>query len=243
MRFLAALLFWLVTTVLLAVAIPAIWAQQNVVERGRVRGPGASRGQGSQLQEAMASELSTQIMSAGRRQRLCPQPRLVRGVTSAYTAQFRLSRTVRAGQPHRAPVDVHRLRPVTTRPRRPLAGRHRTDALRRLAAADARQSQPRCAGDADGADHGARVTRYCGPVSCGCCRRGARGSSIGVGVLTGVAALLTLAAARSRGKALAALGVSALLVGRLAGLGWRWRGATSTTRWTTRPAISARSPT
>ena len=42
--------------------------------------------------------------------------------------------------------------------------------------------------------------------------------SIGVCVLTGMFALLTLAAARSRGKALAALGVSALLVGR-GGLG------------------------
>ena len=37
--------------------------------------------------------------------------------------------------------------------------------------------------------------------------------SVGATVLTGVFALLTLAAARSRGKALAALGVSALLVG------------------------------
>ena len=37
--------------------------------------------------------------------------------------------------------------------------------------------------------------------------------SVGACVLTGVFALLTLAAARSRGKALAALGVSALLVG------------------------------
>jgi hypothetical protein len=37
--------------------------------------------------------------------------------------------------------------------------------------------------------------------------------SIGAAVLTGVFALLTLAAARRRGKALAALGVSALLVG------------------------------
>ncbi len=36
---------------------------------------------------------------------------------------------------------------------------------------------------------------------------------MGVVVLTGLFALLTLAAARSRGKALAALGVSALLVG------------------------------
>jgi hypothetical protein len=37
--------------------------------------------------------------------------------------------------------------------------------------------------------------------------------SVGATILTGVLALLTLAAARSRGKALAALGVSALLVG------------------------------
>jgi hypothetical protein len=38
-------------------------------------------------------------------------------------------------------------------------------------------------------------------------------ASIGVCVLTGVFALLTMATARSRGKAIAALGVSALLVG------------------------------
>ncbi|MDT5100191.1 MAG: hypothetical protein QOC76_3928, partial [Mycobacterium sp.] len=31
MRFLAALLFWLMTTVLLAVAVPVSWAQKNVV--------------------------------------------------------------------------------------------------------------------------------------------------------------------------------------------------------------------
>jgi hypothetical protein len=37
--------------------------------------------------------------------------------------------------------------------------------------------------------------------------------SVGAAILTGVFALLTLAAARARGKALAALGVSALLVG------------------------------
>src|SRR5690349_13553016 len=42
-------------------------------------------------------------------------------------------------------------------------------------------------------------------------------ASIGLAVLTGVFALLTLATARSRSKALAALGVSALLVG---GAGW-----------------------
>ena len=55
--------------------------------------------------------------------------------------------------------------------------------------------------------------------------------SVGSTILAGVFALLMLAAARSRGKALAALGVSALLVGagRLGGAGGG-RGATSTTR-------------
>jgi hypothetical protein len=47
-------------------------------------------------------------------------------------------------------------------------------------------------------------------------------ASIAATVITGVFALLTLAAARSRGKALAALGVSALLVG---GGGWAGGGA------------------
>ena len=63
--------------------------------------------------------------------------------------------------------------------------------------------------------------------------------SIGLAVLTGAAALLTLFAARSRGRALAALGVSGLLVG---GAGWAaiefaqryLRDALNTTSGTTR---------
>ena len=49
MRFVAALLFWLVTTVALAVAIPAMWAQKNVVDEagyvvaGRSRRPPSGR--------------------------------------------------------------------------------------------------------------------------------------------------------------------------------------------------------
>ena len=54
--------------------------------------------------------------------------------------------------------------------------------------------------------------------------------SVGATILTGVFALLTLAAAGSRGKALAALGVSALLVGAAGWAGSRWRAVTSTAR-------------
>ena len=34
MRFVATMLLWLVTTVLLAAAVPAAWAQQHLVDEG-----------------------------------------------------------------------------------------------------------------------------------------------------------------------------------------------------------------
>ena len=63
MRFVAALCSWLVTTALLAVAVPAMWAQRNVVERGRLRRARAAAAKDPRLQEAMASELTTQIIA------------------------------------------------------------------------------------------------------------------------------------------------------------------------------------
>ena len=47
MRFVAALLFWLVTTAALAVAVPAAWAQQNVVDADGYAALAALGGQGS----------------------------------------------------------------------------------------------------------------------------------------------------------------------------------------------------
>ena len=79
--------------------------------------------------------------------------------------------------------------------------------------ADARQSRPRRSADAGGADHGARVIGVAARPASGAVDMGSVGRVSASPILTGVFALLTLAAARSRGKALAALGVSALLVG------------------------------
>lgn len=62
--------------------------------------------------------------------------------------------------------------------------------------------------------------------------------SLGSAALCGAGALLTLAAARRRGKALSGLGVSE----RPGGPAWRRPAATSTTRSTTPPATSAASP-
>ena len=47
MRFLAALLFWLITTAVLAVAVPATWAQHNVVDEDGYAALAAAGGQGS----------------------------------------------------------------------------------------------------------------------------------------------------------------------------------------------------
>ena len=68
-------------------------------------------------------------------------------------------------------------------------------------------------------------------------------ASIGVVVLAALCALLTLAAARNRGRALASLGISAMLVGAAVGQPSNWLGTRSTTRSTTRPAVCAGSPT
>ena len=45
MRLVATVFLWLVTTALLAVAVPTMWAERNVVERGRLRRVGRRRGE------------------------------------------------------------------------------------------------------------------------------------------------------------------------------------------------------
>ncbi len=87
MRFLAALLFWLITTALLAVAVPAAWAEKNVVSEDGYAALAAKAARDPRLQEAMASELTTQIteLAADNGYDL-NNTELVSGVTAAYTA-------------------------------------------------------------------------------------------------------------------------------------------------------------
>ncbi|MDX1883512.1 hypothetical protein [Mycolicibacterium sp. 120270] len=213
MRFLAALLFWLVTTVLLAVAIPATWAQQNVVSEDGYAALAAEAAKNPQLQEAMASELATQItaLAADSGYEL-NNTGLVRGVTAAYTAnagfpdqfaqanriahRWMFTDSVRhdAGDENRWFVDI--------------APMLRDDSLRQtlgnlnLDVPDT-LTVPITVPESSALRPGQlRTLATWGPII-----------SIGACVLTGIFALLTLATARQRGKALAALGVSALLVG------------------------------
>ena len=213
MRFLAALLFWLVTTVLLAVAVPASWAQHNIVSEDGYAALAATAAKDPQLQEAMASELATQIteLAADNGYDL-NNTELVRGVTSAYTANSGFP-----GQFAQANRIAHRWMFTDTVQQDQDAGdRWLVDIAPMLNDESLKQTLgnlnldvpetltvPITVPESSSLRPGQLKTLSTwGPWA-----------SIGACVLTGVFALLTLATARSRGKALSALGVSALLVG------------------------------
>ena len=61
MRFLATLLMWLVTTILLALAVPAAWVQQHLVDADGYAALAQKAAGTSQLQSAMAAELGGQL--------------------------------------------------------------------------------------------------------------------------------------------------------------------------------------
>lgn len=61
MRFMATVLMWLVTTALLAVALPAAWAEFNLVDNDGYASLAQRAAADQGLQSAMAAELTTQI--------------------------------------------------------------------------------------------------------------------------------------------------------------------------------------
>lgn len=214
MRFLAALLFWLVTTALLAVAVPATWAQQTVVSQDGYAALAADAAKNPQLQEAMASELATQItaLAADSGYEL-NNTALVRGVTAAYTANSgfpgQFAQANRIAHRWMFTDSVSRDSSDDNRWFVDIAPMLKDDSLRQtlgnlnldvpetlmVPITVPESSAPLRPGQL-------RMLATWGPVV-----------SIGACVLTGIFALLTFAAARQRGKALTALGVSALLVG------------------------------
>ncbi len=116
MRFVTTMFLWLVTTVLLAVAVPTMWAQRNVVSEDGYAALAATAAHDPTLQRAMASELSTQITDfAANNGYGNLNTELVHNVVDGLHRQRRISRSVRAGQPNRTSLDVHRLDPVRGR--------------------------------------------------------------------------------------------------------------------------------
>ena len=85
MRFLAAVLLWLLTTAALAVAVPAVWAQHNVVDEGGYSVLATSAARDPAVQTAMAAELTAQLVRLADHSGYDVSPDLLGGAAALYT--------------------------------------------------------------------------------------------------------------------------------------------------------------
>lgn len=210
MRFVMTLFLWMLTTILLAAAVPSAWVQKNIIDQQGYSAFAESAATDPQLQQAVAGELTTQVQSLASQSGSGVDARRIRAVAGAYTAgpdfpgQFALANqfahtwlfTDRLSRDENGSWIVD-LAPMLSDP-----SFHET-----LSGFGVEVPQtltvPIASSAPDSLRPGIlRPLAVWGPWV-----------SVGVTVLTGIFALLTLAAARARGKTLAALGISALLVG------------------------------
>lgn len=210
MRFVMTLFLWVLTTILLAAAVPSAWVQKNIIDQQGYSSFAAGAATDPRLQQAVAGELTTQVQSLAAQNGAEVDSRRIRAVAGAYTAgpdfpgQFALANqlahtwmfTDRLSRDENGSwvIDVA---PMLSDPsfRDTLTG-FGVEVPQTL-------TVPIASSAPDSLRPGIlRPLAVWGPWV-----------SVGVTVLAGVFALLTLATARTRGKALAALGISALLVG------------------------------
>lgn len=213
MRFTATLVLWLATTVALAVAVPAAWTQTNVVDTDGYAALAEKAAGDPALQSAMAAELTTRAMAliaahGGERSPLDSSQ--VHDAASAFTAGPAFPPLF--AQANRAAHDW-----LFTDPRPGQNGdQWVVDVAPMLK--DASIQEILSGYNVKVPANLAVPLTVSVPASL---RQGELSRlstwgprvSIGAAVLSGFLALLTLVAARSRGKALTSLGVSALLVG------------------------------
>ena len=216
MRFAGTVVSWLVTTVALAVAIPAVWLQLNIVNEGGYAALAQNAAGDPALQSAMTAELTTRAMAliAARGWGRYPvDSSQVHDVASAFTAGREFPPLF--AQANRA---AHAW--LFTEPR---PGQNDNQWVLDVAPMlrDASFQQVLSSHDVTvPADLTVPVTVSL-PSTFRSLRQGELSRlakwgpwvTIGATALSGLFALLTLAAARRRGKALTGLGVSALLVG------------------------------
>lgn len=215
MRFLATLLMWLVTTILLALAVPAAWFQQHLIDADGYAALAQKAAGTSQLQSAMAAELGGQLTKTVAGTGYDVSTDQLTAVASVYTGSASFP-----GQFAQANRLAHRWLFTNAVSGTDASGRWQLDLTPMLADSSFRKSlndfgitvpSTLVVPLTDNVPQGLRPGRLqmlavWGPWV-----------SVGLTVLAAVAALLTLFIARSRGKMLVALGVSALLVG---GAGW-----------------------
>lgn len=211
MRFLATLLLWLLTTAALAIAVPAMWAQHNVIDRNGYSALAASAAKDPALQSAVASELTTQLVKLGSNSGFEPNEALFGLAARAYTAspafpgQFALANQV-----------AHRWLFTDSVGQSDESGRWTIDLAPMLADSSFQKTLEDFGIKAPSTLEVPLTENVSNSLRPGQFRPAAQWGpwiSIGAAVATGLLALLTLLAARSRGKVLGALGISTLLVG------------------------------
>lgn len=207
------MLLWLITTLALAVAIPAAWTQLHVVDSDGYAALAQHAATDPALQSAMASELTTRAMTLIAEQgggRASVDSSEVHDAARAFTAGpafpplFAQANRAAHGWLFGDPVgrDDGNQWAVDVAPMlndgaiEPLLSRHHVTVPAKI-------TVPLTVSVPHSMRQGrlSRLTTW-GPWV-----------SVGAAALCGVCALLTVAAARRRGKALSSLGVSALLVG------------------------------
>lgn len=208
MRFAATLLMWLVTTLLLAVALPTAWVQQHLVDENGYAALTQKAAADPSLQSAMASELTTQVARLG--------TSVNTGTVSLVAATY-VSSSSFPGQFAQANRFAHRwLFTDAIRSSVDAQGRWVIDIAPMLSDAAFKEtlSDYKIAVPTsvpipltDNAPAALRPGALRPAAAYG------RWVSIGVAGLTGLFALFALFLARSRSKMLVALGVSGLLVG------------------------------
>jgi hypothetical protein len=209
-RFVATMLLWIVTTLALAVAVPTMWAQRTIVDENGYSAFAASAAKNPKLQQAMANELTTQITSLGADKGYTLNSDLIHDVAAAYTGNAGFP-----GQFAQANRIVHRWMFTNSVQHGDAEDQWLVDVAPMLSDPSFKATLGNLdlevpdtltvpiTVDSDNLRPGQlRPLSTWGPWV-----------SVGATIMTGVFALLTLATAQSRGKMLAALGVSALLVG------------------------------
>lgn len=213
MRFAASVLLWLITTLALAVAVPAAWTQLHVVDADGYAAMARGAAVDPALQSAMAAELTTRAMALAAAHGGDGGPldsSAVHDAAGAFTAGpafpplFAEANRAAHGwlfgdegageNGNQWAVDVAPM--LKDDSIRPLLSRYNVTVPAKL-------TVPLTVSVPQSMRPGrlSRLSTWGAWVS------------VGAATLCGVCALLTLAAARRRGKALSALGVSALLVG------------------------------
>ena len=208
MRFATTLLMWLVTTLLLAVALPTAWAQQHLVDENGYAALAQKAAADPGLQSAMASQLTTQVGRLG--------TSVNTGTVSLVAATYTSSSSF-PGQFAQANRFAHRwLFTDSIRSSVDSQGRWVIDIAPMLSDTAFKETLSNYNISVPSSvpipltDNAPSVLR---PGALRLATTYGPWVSVGLAVLTGLFALLTLFVARSRGKMLVGLGVSALLVG------------------------------